>query len=722
MALLDRLKRKRRCACHLETAWLHRSLEVSPAGPLGTVRLAPWQSLPLAVEAVDVHVLEVTCRCEHTCEGDDAEQSTGTCRTKVAVESPVKVHWDLEGAGALIDAFDGGRHASAEGHQVLWQPPTVPVGERRTSKVRATASHAGGSSVQPDHAPHSVELTLAVARLSVEEIEVTVTGPPARPSSGAPAGDEELSAEEECGCSPSSTRRPGKLAAELTLVPKGVVAVADRVRLFTEVSGSDQLVLACTPTGHCAPADMTVNVPAAPRVRWECSAGDLPAGDIGSSVVWEAPSAAGRVTLRAVVEREGDQPRVLSTEIDVVAMTLAVDDVPAGWLPDARAGRLPLAARITPPRPRTISFRLDGVSHEPGVCCNYPLEAATHPDLFMAPEDNPGLALSDDGTRDDQPSCPTEILEPNDNPAHTAHHQTAVTGDVAAEATVVIRCEDFGATGAVVVEADGCDPVRVAINPLSNPDADSDASPAGDGTAGDGLTAYEEHRGFVIGGGSQPKEHIRTDPAVKDVFVHDRDNLGTGHFGQTGLAVHVLRDPALYGGDDRRVVNFNSASHRGGDQHGILLVREDLGGAVRGMAFGGPGRPGSVERVAVDASAVARENIAGLPDKVRAHVLGHAVGIAHHGDGGKHDTCGPGTEGEGGPSSGDVACVMRYADYAEAWCHDERHHRHVSTAAVEAASSYCSSPKGTGINADGGHTNDAARGNCLGQIRVKDWD
>jgi hypothetical protein len=720
MALLDRLKRKRRCACHLETAWLHRSLEVTPVGPLGTLRLASWQSLPLAVEVSDVHVLEVTCRCDHSCEGDDREEDTGPCSTKVAVESPVTVRWDLEGGGALVDAFGGSRHATAEGHQVLWHPPPVPVGERRTSKLRATASHAAGSAIPPDHGPYAVELTVTVARLSTEELEVTVTGPPPRPRHA--AEEERTDAAEPCGCTPSSERKAGKVTADLSLVPKGVVAVGDRVRLAATVAAQDSLVLACAPTGHCAPTDMTVNVPAAPIVRWECSAGDLPAGELGSSVVWEAPSTPGRATVRASVAREGAEPLVLSADIDVVGLTLEVDDIPAEWMPDARAGLLSIGARIAPPRPRTIAVRLEDVSREPGVCCNYPLQAATQPDLFLSAEHNPGLVLGEDGTAAGQPPCPTEILEVGDNPPHTAHHLSATTADAVTEVTTVVRCEDFGATGSLVVGADGCAPVRRAINPLTDPDADLDGSPGGDGTAGDGLTAYEEHRGFIVGGGSQPKEHVRTDPAVKDVFVHDRDNVGTGHFGQSGLAVHVLRDPVLYGGDDRRVVNFNSAAHKRGDQHGILLVREDLGGAVRGIAFGGPGRPGQIDRVAVDASAVARENIPGLPDKVRAHVLGHAVGIAHHGEGRKHDGCGPGTERDGGPSSGDAACVMRYSDYAEGWCHAEPHHRHGATAAQEPATAYCSSPKGTGVNADGGHTNDAARGDCLGQIRVRDWD
>ncbi len=52
---------------------------------------------------------------------------------------------------------------------------------------------------------------------------------------------------------------------------------------------------------------------------------------------------------------------------------------------------------------------------------------------------------------------------------------------------------------------------------------DSDVGPTGSSALGDGLTNYEEYRGFIIQGA-----HVRTNPNVKDLFVNLQNSLPLG--------------------------------------------------------------------------------------------------------------------------------------------------------------------------------------------------
>jgi len=51
------------------------------------------------------------------------------------------------------------------------------------------------------------------------------------------------------------------------------------------------------------------------------------------------------------------------------------------------------------------------------------------------------------------------------------------------------------------------------------PDEDPDNAPPGDGTIGDGFSAYEEYRGVVVDGPGSGSKHVRLDPIVKEMFV-----------------------------------------------------------------------------------------------------------------------------------------------------------------------------------------------------------
>ena len=89
------------------------------------------------------------------------------------------------------------------------------------------------------------------------------------------------------------------------------------------------------------------------------------------------------------------------------------------------------------------------------------------------------------------------------------------------------------------------------------PGADDDAEPKGNGMEGDGLTAFEEYRGFVTRGDTCQEAwtdaHVRAAPTRKTLFVMSEDppvDLAIEAFGQTlGLELHVVCGRHIVGGD-----------------------------------------------------------------------------------------------------------------------------------------------------------------------------
>jgi len=198
------------------------------------------------------------------------------------------------------------------------------------------------------------------------------------------------------------------------------------------------------------------------------------------------------------------------------------------------------------------------------------------------------------------------------------------------------------------------------IDYRGDPGADADAQPAGDGTPGDGLTTFEEYRGFVIKGSDCRKpetdEHVRTDPKHKTVLLQTDDVL------LLRMAL-LLRESAkldLFGicarhyvDNDTRIVNFTL--QQGGQkvwfgktlsqdrpQHGLRLIDEALTGGKLGQSCGlgtdcetpplGYGPPKNVKVVKVDKRKCLRSQAGALKlGGTVMHELGHAIGIHHHG-------------------------------------------------------------------------------------------
>ncbi len=405
--------------------------------------------------------------------------------------------------------------------------------------------------------------------------------------------------------------------------------------------------------------------------------------------------------------------------LNVGTVPVRVELEPGGeyenWMPELIRGVgncVRVRAKIVEPAGLTgkIRFTLDDVSREPGVCMNFPFSGRDEiPDLVISEMSGSGLNISEDG-------------------------QSAVTPDEVSETEIVLQPRDFGARGKLsataTVTAGGKEmEVRAVLKrtgehwvtlPLDENrngmadswekdrgifpcagDADDDGDPAGK-APGDGLSAFEEYRGFFVKG-----KHERLDPNRKDLFVYDPDGLAErAAFGPvTRLAVHYVEpeEGRCTGRDERaRVVNFRSGSCHLVDQHCLWIKKGTLPGPDPfnwGCCEGGPeiGPPRTADRyvlvfadqVRADLERTVRENRPEItnalsqrglrPDgawfdgqaaaavaMTTIHEACHGLGIAHHYRS-LRETLPKGADVEKAimemdisPSTGQMSCVMRY--------------------------------------------------------------
>ncbi|MEM7582799.1 MAG: hypothetical protein AAF560_05420 [Acidobacteriota bacterium] len=188
------------------------------------------------------------------------------------------------------------------------------------------------------------------------------------------------------------------------------------------------------------------------------------------------------------------------------------------------------------------------------------------------------------------------------------------------------------------------------------------SGPPNFGLLGDGLSVYEEYRGFVVNG-----MHKRLDPTQKDFFIHrqniggaldtmDFQDVGTGFVSSSGLTIHeILREEMTGTAVTTREINRNFENHGGGAsgdipgrkrQTAVLLRFEDVltgDPATRGDTPTQDRAPSVPNRVIYARARVNRiEDTEGLFSTnsglllnviryVAAHELGHAVHLCHVG-------------------------------------------------------------------------------------------
>jgi hypothetical protein len=226
-------------------------------------------------------------------------------------------------------------------------------------------------------------------------------------------------------------------------------------------------------------------------------------------------------------------------------------------------------------------FELLETSQEPGIAMNWPRDASDKDyDLRFAPAN--AIAFDDPTARQRAEFVPA-------SPQTTASI-TIQSFDWGGWSRLKVTAELPGPGGRTItghllgdetqtevrlpkrlVSSRIADAWKVAHKGITAADSsDDDGLPAGDGNSGDGLTLYEEYRGFY-----ENQVHIEGDPTKKDYFaVNLAGKAGDGGLAlfQTisGMAVHsnLLQTELSFD----RVINKNvrAAPHRV-DQHGVIV-------------------------------------------------------------------------------------------------------------------------------------------------------
>lgn len=291
-----------------------------------------------------------------------------------------------------------------------------------------------------------------------------------------------------------------------------------------------------------------------------------------------------------------------------------------------------------------FKYRLVDTSHEKGVCMNWPLRplAKTPYDLQFEPARNPGHDVLDDDRQ-----------------------SAAKDGEHLTQDKVIVSCFDYGASSQFTAEAfldDGRTilgtvkgtqleylnlPKRKANSRIADvflqdngatglaDQDDAENDPVGDGFKGDGLTLFEEYRGFKHGDG-----WVTGDPKSKDLFVLNvmrgmkQVKRGISIFETvTRLNVHSLLKSHQV--NDAMVINFNftDAPHVV-DQHVIRILASQQ--PWRGAAFVEEvGTPGTARAVRMPVAweefrTVGNQTYESFAATI-AHEMLHACNVHHHG-------------------------------------------------------------------------------------------
>ena len=305
-------------------------------------------------------------------------------------------------------------------------------------------------------------------------------------------------------------------------------------------------------------------------------------------------------------------------------------------LPDEATGANRISFRVRfqkvgggVPRQRPAAFEfdlLDG-SNEKGVCLNYPSAATADRkfDLRFHEGDGRFSEVSDDGVHAVQESPESlDFRVEVHSFDFAAYGQLRIKAKMAGGREVMGRFVPTGRERIPIPRDDDGDRISDLWESRNGaggaaPDEDADRSPSGQARAGDGITLFEEYRGFVrLKGRGAERVHHRTDPNVKSLFVIDEERLFSPEDWATATAMESFRLSADLVGTGttgkpavRNATNFNRGFANGPEFDYAVRLQTQGGRAGDATQLGNTempediaDNPGDVEFVMVSPSRI----------------------------------------------------------------------------------------------------------------------
>lgn len=420
---------------------------------------------------------------------------------------------------------------------------------------------------------------------------------------------------------------------------------------------------------------------------------------------------------------------------------------------------------------KSFELRLITTSKQPGICLNAPsTPSAPKHDLRFLPQD--GATVSPDGQFIRIPCDDGEngevVIASFDGGGWTTLNAEAILENNTRIKGVLMQEKSKKDIPIPKTNTGGKIAERWLADNGNPGEMDDEETSPGNSNNGDGLSAYEEYRGFLAEG-----RYKRLDPKAKELGIKIKKtdlpifSDGLEKFENvTGFKVVRFYENEIPA--DRRI-NQNGAHANIYKQFVLNLQTGSLPAGQMAKAFGSPGLPSVVNPVRFDLAGIsqayqdnqadARSMNTTLPYSEKefiahivAHELAHGVNAAHHGSIDPVDLArntidtsaipravpfvrvfryngteftypcviGGTTGVPANAESGDLSCIMAEINLCSWVAHETPTVTYFFEVPIIALGNrLCTSSTGTGINAAGKYFGDATRGKCVEQLKLK---